>query len=305
MKTLKQFQYFIAIVEHGSFTAASEHLFIAQSALSRQIKILEDQLGFTLFDCTEKKIQLTPAGQVLYQKIKKDLLNLDQSVEMAQRIAQGQGRCLHIAHSSSIVMDAKKLQFLNDLCQQHQIEIELNTLSSEQQIDAVLNGSVDIGFIRPPVLQTLQDVHCTELYAQPLYVAVHIDDAFFNQKDRVEITTLREQKFVSTPHAERGGLSYLVSNLCLSHGFYPQKSALRSRKISQLALVAAQLGICIVPEEFQSILPPNVRLVAIQPQPEPSRVCLIWNKQNDLVIEQSVMTLIQKFKNFMSPISHK
>ena len=40
MKTLKQFQYFIAIVEHGSFTAASEHLFIAQSALSRQIKIL-------------------------------------------------------------------------------------------------------------------------------------------------------------------------------------------------------------------------------------------------------------------------
>ena len=116
---------------------------------------------------------------------------------------------------------------------------------------------------------------------------------------------MREQKFVSTPHAERGGLSYLVSNLCLSHGFYPQKSALRSRKISQLALVAAQLGICIVPEEFQSILPPNVRLVAIQPQPEPSRVCLIWNKENDLVIEQSVMILIQKFKNFMSPTTHK
>lgn len=65
---------------------ASEHLFIAQSALSRQIKILEDQLGFALFDRTEKKIQLTPAGQVLYQKIKRDLLNLDQSVEMAQTV---------------------------------------------------------------------------------------------------------------------------------------------------------------------------------------------------------------------------
>lgn len=129
MKTLKQFQYFIAIVEHSSFTAASEHLFIAQSALSRQMKMLEDEIGFVLFDRTEKKIQLTDAGRSFYQKIKMHLQQIKSSIHMAQNIAQGQGRCLQLAHSSSIVMDAFKLQCLNNRCHQLKIEIDLNTLS--------------------------------------------------------------------------------------------------------------------------------------------------------------------------------
>lgn len=56
MLTLKQCHYFICIVESGSFTAASEKLFIAQSALSRQIKNLEDDIGFDIFDRSEKKL---------------------------------------------------------------------------------------------------------------------------------------------------------------------------------------------------------------------------------------------------------
>ena len=55
MSTLKQFNYLIRIVEDGGFIAASEKLFVAQSALSRQIKLLEDELGFLIFDRSEKK----------------------------------------------------------------------------------------------------------------------------------------------------------------------------------------------------------------------------------------------------------
>ncbi|KAB0481552.1 LysR family transcriptional regulator, partial [Pseudomonas vancouverensis] len=62
MWTLKQFNYLITIVETGGFIAASEKLFIAQSALSRQIKNLEEELGFEIFDRSEKKIKLTVAG---------------------------------------------------------------------------------------------------------------------------------------------------------------------------------------------------------------------------------------------------
>lgn len=281
MKTLKQFQYFIAIVEHGSFTAASEHLFIAQSALSRQIKILEDELEFILFDRTEKKIQLTPAGQSFYQKLKAHLLQLESSIDVAQGIAQGRGRCLQLAHSSSIILDPPKIQALQSLCQQQGIEIEINTMSSEQQIGAVLNGSIDLGLIRPPVLHPMTDISCIELYAQPLFAAVHKNHPFFQNKSSIGIAELSGQKFVSTPHAERGGLSYLAANLCLSHGFHPQKASIRSRKMSQLALVDAGLGICLVPEEFRSILPDSVKLIALHPEPQPSKVCLIWSKNAD------------------------
>ena len=73
MSTLKQFNYLIRIVEDGGFIAASEKLFVAQSALSRQIKLLEDELGFLIFDRSEKKVKLTAAGQVLYKNLKNHL----------------------------------------------------------------------------------------------------------------------------------------------------------------------------------------------------------------------------------------
>lgn len=74
MLTFKQCTYLITIVEEGSFTAASEKLFIAQSALSRQIKNLEDDLGFSVFDRSDKRIKLTLAGSVLYKNLKKILI---------------------------------------------------------------------------------------------------------------------------------------------------------------------------------------------------------------------------------------
>ncbi|OTG80179.1 LysR family transcriptional regulator [Acinetobacter sp. ANC 5054] len=295
MKTLKQFQYFIAIVEQGSFTAASEQLFIAQSALSRQIKILEEEIGFVLFDRTEKKIQLTAAGQAFYQKLKMHLLNIEHSIETAHSIAHGHGRFLQLAHSSSIVMDAVKIQHLNQLAEKYSFEIEINTVSSEQQIEAVLNGSVDLGLIRPHVLRNLQDVHCTDLYAEPLFAAVHQDDPMFQQKDYINVAELSQKKFVSTPHAERGGLSYLAANLCINHGFYPQNASIRSRKASQLSLVQAGLGICIVPKEFKSILPSSVKLIALHPAPQLSKVCLIWNKDADDVVQKAAAELQKLF----------
>ncbi len=147
MLTFKQCNYLISIVEEGSFNAASEKLFIAQSALSRQIKNLEDEIGFCVFDRSEKKIKLTPAGLVLYKSLKNHLENFNNSIELAKRISEGEDRSIKISHSSSIIFDQKKLQILDELCGKYKINIEINTISSEDQIKAILSGNIDIGFI--------------------------------------------------------------------------------------------------------------------------------------------------------------
>lgn len=105
------------------------------------------------------------------------------------------------------------------------------------------------------------------------------------------------QNFVSIPHADRGGLSYLASNLCLTHGFAPRKSRIRSRKVSQLDLVANGFGICIVPEEFREILPKNVMLIPIEGDQHSSEVKLIWKKETDTFIHNCADLLQDFFKN--------
>jgi len=254
MATFKQFNYFIRIVEEGGFIAASEKLFIAQSALSRQIKLLEDEVEFEIFDRSDKKIKLTQAGQFFYAQIKNNLLNLDHIIENAKDIAGGKNRLIKIAHSSTITMSLEKVKVFDQTSKHFNVNFEINTLSSEDQILALMKGNIDVGFIRPPVLNRLDELHATTLYPEPLYVALHQNHMLASERS-IKIQQLRHENFVSTPHAERGGLSYLVANLCLSAGFSPKKAAVQSRKVSQLQLVAAEIGICIVPEEFRHILP--------------------------------------------------
>lgn len=296
MLTFKQCNYLISIVEEGSFIAASEKLFIAQSALSRQIKNLEDNLGFSIFDRSEKKIKLTPAGLALYKGLKTNLENFSNSIELAKKISQGEDRTVKICHSSSIILDKKKLKILDDLCEQYKINIEINTVSSEAQIEAILSGDIDIGFIRPPVYHSLDELSSISLYKSFLYVAVSASDQNFNDKTIVDIRDLKDLRFVSTPHAERGGLSYLASNLCLSSGFSQKRARISSRKLSQLDLVENGFGICIVPEEFSTVLPRDVRLISINDQNNQSEVKLIWKKSNDQLIENCVKAIHESYK---------
>jgi len=297
MLTLKQFQYFIKIVEEGSFTAASEKLFIAQSALSRQIKLLEEEIDFQLFDRADKKVKLTTAGEVFYKKIKDNMHYLNEIIGVSKNIAEGKNRQIKIAHSSSIVMDDKKVQILKEISLAKHINFEINTLSSEHQILALLNGKIDIGLIRPPVRQTLDDVNIIKLYEEPLMVAIHIDHAKFANKEKLEVKDLKEEYFVSTPHSKRGGLSYLVSNLCLAAGFTPQKAPIQSRKISQLHLVAANLGVSIVPKEFQQILPNQVKLLPLADHLSLSEVLLVYRKDHDELIQHCAELIYQTFQS--------
>lgn len=297
MLTLKQFQYFIKIVEEGSFTAASEKLFIAQSALSRQIKLLEEEINFQLFDRTDKKVKLTAAGEVFYKKIKDNMLYLSEIIDLSKSISEGKNRQIKIAHSSSIVMDHKKIQILKEISLAKQINFEVNTLSSEQQILALMSGEIDIGLIRPPVRHTLDDINVLKLYDEPLMVALHVDHAKFVNKQEIQVKDLKDEYFVSTPHSKRGGLSYLVSNLCLAAGFAPQKAAIQSRKISQLQLVAANLGVSIVPEEFQQILPANVKLLPLADHLLFSEVVLVYRKENDEIIQYCAELIHRAFQS--------
>ncbi|MCU4563540.1 LysR family transcriptional regulator [Acinetobacter pittii] len=284
MLTLKQFQYFIKIVEEGSFTAASEKLFIAQSALSRQIKLLEEEIDFQLFDRVDKRAKLTSAGEVFYKKIKDNMAYLNEIIGLSKNIAEGKNRQIKIAHSSSIIMDDKKIQILKEISLAKQINFEINTLSSEHQILALMSGEVDIGLIRPPVRHTLDEINIVKLYEEPLMVAVHVDHAKFANKQEIQVKDLKDEYFVSTPHSKRGGLSYLVSNLCVGAGFWPKTAMIQSRKLSQLQLVAANLGISIVPQEFEQILPKKVKLIPLENKNLLSEVVLAYRtNQSDLI----------------------
>lgn len=102
---LRLLRYFLAIVTTGSVTAASKELFVAQPSLSRQLRRLEDELGFALFDRSERRLVLTAAGQT-FLPVAADLVNrAAQASAMARVISQGTTEHLVVSAAPTTIND--------------------------------------------------------------------------------------------------------------------------------------------------------------------------------------------------------
>lgn len=247
MPTLRQLRYFLAISAHGGFTPAAAALHVAQPALSRQITLLEDELGFALFVREARGVSLTPAGRQFLERVDGIEQALQTAIEDSRQIGRGEAGVLRLLHSSSLPIE----HLLPSIRQFHEnhpsARIDIDRLSSEQQVADVAEGRADIGFIRLPVLRRTDDITLLPLAAERLLVALPCHHTLASVTS-VTLADLAGERFVSAVHRERGGLARCVTELCLKRGFVPRLAAAISRKTSMLTLIAAGFGIAILPE---------------------------------------------------------
>jgi len=261
--SLKQFKYFVEIVEAGSYSRAAEKLYVAQSALSRQVKELEDELQTQLLTRDSRHIQLTPAGQLFFERSKRILDDIDRTVVQARQVGQGAQGLIRLQHSSSVILTPALTGALSRLLQQFPgVTLDISMAPSEDQTMDIEEGRADIGLIRMPTLRKFPHIQARELTTERLVVAVSRHSPLA-ALDNIELASLSQEPFISIPHKDRGGLSYLVANLCLDQGFFPKPARVLSRKSSQLSLIEANLGIAIVPECMQLMAPAGVRFIPL------------------------------------------
>ncbi len=263
MISLKQFKYFIEIVEAGSYSRAAEKLYIAQSALSRQIKELEDALQTPLLVRDARQFELTPAGQLFFERGKRILEDIDDTLLQARHVGQGAQGVIRLQHSSSVILTPRISNALAQALDDHPgVTLDVSMLPSENQTLEIEEGRADIGLLRLPTLRRHPHIQMREIGSERLMVAVP-QHAPLATLDNIDLADLSEQAFISIPHKDRGGLSYLVANLCLEQGFFPKPARALSRKSSQLNLIEAGLGIAIVPECMRLTAPAGVRFVTL------------------------------------------
>ena len=246
MPSLKQIRYFLSVANLGGFTPAAAGLFVAQPALSRQIALLEEELGFPLFVREPRGVRLTPAGALYRERVLGVEQHLAGAAEECGRLAKGEAGVLRLLHSSSLPARSLLPAMQRFLADSPRARIDLDRIASETQLAEVAAGRADLGIIRLPVLRRDPAVRQIELPAERLWVALPPTHALAG-RDTLDLSELRDEAFVSAVHRERGGLARRVTELCLQRGFVPHTARIISRKTSMLDLVAASLGIAIVP----------------------------------------------------------
>lgn len=290
MTSIRQLRYFVEIAECGSFSGAAERLYIAQSALSRQIKALERQLGTALFERTARLPRLTPAGHTFLEQARRLLADLAQAERTTRDVGEGLLGSLRLNHSSTVPLTGPLLARLGSYLRHNPgVSLEIAQQSSEAQLEDIAAGRLDIGLLRLPVLRQHEGVVLHELFSEPLLLAVAAGHPLVSAA-QVKLEQLREERFISIPHRDRGGLSYLSASLCMEAGFFPKAAQVVSRKTTQLQLIQAGFGVALLPECMREIAPASVSFVALEGTRE-STVALACRRDVGQRVQQFVRVM--------------
>ncbi len=200
---LRRLRYFVVLASELHYGRAADRLQIAQPALSQQIKILERELDTRLFDRTRRRVELTPAGQVLLEHATDLLQRADRAAELTQLTGRGLRGRLRLAFTRSAPAGVSA-EIVDAFRARHPgIELDLTVASTGANIKQLLDGQVDAAFVRPPLSDSRLD--CLTVAVEPLAVALPAGHPLA-QCRAIRPAELRGEPVVSWPRANGPGL---------------------------------------------------------------------------------------------------
>jgi DNA-binding transcriptional LysR family regulator len=246
---LRHIRYFIALAEELHFGRAAARLGISQPPLSQQIRILEEALPARLFNRTNRRVELTQAGLLFLAEARAILERADRAISVAVRAERGELGELRIAMFPSAPLMARIGDAILTFRRSYpDVQLILNEVESHQQTQGLLEGREEIAIVRGAVAPVLPPtLRATELFREPFLVIMRIDHPLAKRR-RIPIGELAHQPFVF--YGDRMGktLPHQVLLLCRSAGFEPRIGQLANGNATITGLVAAGLGIAVVPE---------------------------------------------------------
>lgn len=242
---LRQLRYFVAVARERNFTRAAEVLNMAQPPLSRQIQLLEEDLGVELIIRKSRPVKLTEAGRLFYEQALQVLGRVDQMRAATRRVGLNQNSVFSIGFVASTLYGG--LPSLLRRLRQHapELDIQLLEMISVQQIPALKEGRIDIGFGR--LRHSDPNIASTVLREERLVAAVPKGTALAGGDGPLFMRDLAGQRLIVYPKEPRP--SYADQVLNLLQGEDVRLSEVHEVREIQtaLGLVAADAGICIIP----------------------------------------------------------
>ena len=209
-----QLQYFRAVAEAGSFTRAAEALHLTQSALSKSIAKLEDEIGLRLFEREGNRITLNRFGQRFLEDSGIALARLDDSVRAVREMAGLEQGEVRIAISKDVFLDHLIQKFLLDF---PNISFYCYLLSPEQMREALERGSIDLAVTTIRPMGT--NIMWQELYLDQLEVMISAEHPL-GRKKQLHLHQLKNEHFVVTN--SNYNMENVIQQLCLQAGFEPK-----------------------------------------------------------------------------------
>ncbi|SDP55990.1 DNA-binding transcriptional regulator, LysR family [Rhodoferax sp. OV413] len=275
---LRHLRYFVAVAEQGNVSRAAQKLFIAQPALSTQIRQLEEEVGAPLLVRVPRGVQLTAAGTAFLEDARAILARVQQATVHAR--AHGvQERSVRIG-----LVPSATHSLLPGLLQRLQqagmgTQLQVREMISSQQLKAMQNDEIDIGLARPA--EPLQDdayVHMAAQITDPYCLALPAQHPLAAEPGVVALKQVAHAEFVAFSRYQDPAYFDRTVALCMEAGFSPHMRHEAGQFISVLALVGSGLGVAIVPASLAVLAHSQVVFRQLAASGYTSRLAVVCRK---------------------------
>lgn len=253
MLELRQLKAFVAIAEEGYITRAAERLGMQQPPLTRLLQSLEAELGVVLMERLPRGVRPTTAGLALLDEARGILAQVDGVADLVRRAARGERGRLAIGFTSSAALHPFVPSVLRLFRETFVgVSVVLEEAGTGELLDALVHEKLDAAFIRSPLsgTQSLQD---EPILVEPMLLALPTDHPLARDSGALPLAALATESFVLYRRRVGLGLYDAILVACREAGFSPQVVQEAPRMTATLSLVAAGLGVSIVPASMQRL----------------------------------------------------
>ncbi|MBR7801439.1 LysR substrate-binding domain-containing protein [Undibacterium fentianense] len=289
---LQQIRYFLALAEEQHFWKTSEKVFITQSALSRHIKSMEEELGFALFERDKRNVNLTPAGEFLRDHYGRLLSEFESVTRRASQIAKGEVATLRIGHPASITFSILP-DLLLALHQQYpQIAVQMFEVDAAD-VDPFLQAHrIDIAFNRESA--KARDLISRPLMHEHFALVVPEQHRYANKRSLQykDLLQLRDEVFVLPALTGNSEHASQVKAVFEAAGFDPLIRVESDFGVTLLGLVSKGLGISVMPISYSHHLNHHLKFI---PLPATSSLLALWRAQDTSPALQIFLGVMEQF----------
>ena len=266
--------YFAVVAEEQHFQRAADRLGITQSALSRRIQLLEQELGITLFERTTRGARLSPAGISFYHDVRTISRDLDKAVDRARQVMKGDVGTIKVGINPSAAASPAFVAVLETFRRENpDVVINFDMLYSDEQVDALKNRQLDFGFLYR--FRAIPELELAELSLHRLLLLLPREHALATAP-HVSITDLETIPFVWPRRLQAPSLYDWMIATCHRAGFSPQIQMEVQTVDSVVNFVAIGVGVGFVMEHQLLHLPDAVVARRVDGFDLEVSLCLGW-----------------------------
>lgn len=291
---LRHLRYFVAVGEEQHYGRGAQRLRVAQPALSRQIQDLEEEVGFKLFDRLSRGVKLSAAGKVFLEEARRILQQVDEATQRAQRVALGQLGTLRVGFIESmswhgVVPDAFR-QFRQ---YQPDAELQIQPLSSLEQVQAIQSGKLDAGFLFT-IAKIDRDMAQLEMGSVNLMLAVPQGHELAKSKE-LRLRALNQARFIWFPRRESPLFYDHLMHACFRGGLKsPHIVQEGVNEATILSLVSCGLGVAFVSHATRWRCPQSVVLRPVIDLKLPLPFAFVWRNDNTTPLLQRFIESVRR-----------